>query len=185
MVDVELGKKETRTKGVTSMSLSEFLDVYKKDDYYMVKSASGAMRGEQSLGHGSIVLASRASGCHFGHSDPQNHPSGYSISFVRNFSKCIFKAYILIFSTQYDFHKHCMRIFCLMSISKRMFIMIVICVYCALLKNRTPKNVKIAHFGQSVCKCWLRPWHGAWINVLFSLARGWYVLHIAFICLSK
>ena len=87
MVDVELGKKETRTKGVTSMPLSEFLDVYKKDDYYMVKSASGAMRGEQSLGHGSIVLASRASGCHFGHSDPQKPPFRIFDIFCEEFLK--------------------------------------------------------------------------------------------------
>ena len=64
--------------------------------------------------------------------------------------------YNWIFSTSLQFIWHCMRILCLISISKYIFL-VVISVYWSPMINRTPKYFTFANFGQPVSKSWLRP----------------------------
>ena len=48
-IDAEKGKKETRTAGMSHMTISQFLDRYQKDDIYMVQDVLDPMKGSRLL----------------------------------------------------------------------------------------------------------------------------------------
>ena len=115
-----------------------------------------------------MVLASRVSGCLFGHQNPQKPSLRTPKKLQRNFLKCQSEAYNWIFSIFIWFPWHCIRISFLILIK---FIHVYgwnLSILWSPFKIWTPKNFTIANFGHPVSKYWLRPWTMLWILALFN-----------------
>ena len=124
------------------------------------------------------ILASRASGCLFGHPKPyKKHPSGHPNCFVRNFWNVNLKHIFELF------HLHIIPITLYKDIMPYFdkFTHVYgwnLSILWSPIKIWTSKNFKTANLGHPVSKSWLWPWtgHSSNVNKFSSLISEWFYL---------
>ena len=137
----------TKNKNNIEKALSAFMDI-----------ASNEVSGQQTwINRGTMVLASRASGCLFGHPNPRK-PSLRTPPKIRGISSNVNLKHIIEF-----LHLHIIPMTLYKDIMPYFdtFIHVYgwnLSILWSPLIIWMPKNYTIANFGHPVSKSWLRPW---------------------------
>ena len=104
-----------------------------------------------------MVLASRASGCLFGHPNPEKAPLRTPKNLWQELLKMSISSKWLDFIISISFSWHCIRISCIILMNSKVYGWNLSILWPSL-KIWMPKNFTIGNFGHRVSKPWLRPW---------------------------